>query len=233
MKKLDKSQSKEYGPLEIWAGDLTELFSELENCKNIEFTADDVSYDSIAEFLQETNGRNSTIVKISAREPYLTIELHKMWARFYISSSQLLASGLFHKIDAILSRCERKPKFFYKAWCLWLSVMILPNIFFIPILMPYYYLKIYVIAFVIIWIIYGAYIHFLHFSTIHSIRKEDSPSFFRRNIDGIIIAVISAVLGALVGVITPKLFDKIWPNNSTPVLVDSQKNSHSITSTPK
>jgi class 3 adenylate cyclase len=40
MRKLDRSQSKEYGPLVIWAGDLIELLSELKDCSGIDFVAD-------------------------------------------------------------------------------------------------------------------------------------------------------------------------------------------------
>ncbi|OOF20750.1 hypothetical protein BZJ18_16710 [Salinivibrio sp. IB872] len=72
----------------MWASDLEDLFSELTNCTGIDLVANYVKFESVGEFVEFIKGRNPT--------------------------SNLLASGLFHKIDSILSRCERKPKFFYQ-----------------------------------------------------------------------------------------------------------------------
>ena len=47
MQKLDKPQTKEYGPLTMWASDLEDLFGELKNCVGIEFVADDVKFRKI------------------------------------------------------------------------------------------------------------------------------------------------------------------------------------------
>jgi hypothetical protein len=142
MEKLDQSKSKNYTPLVMWAGDLEELFSEIEkHCSNIVFVADDVKYESVDEFIRESKNRSPSIVKITASDPYLTVDLHHAWARFYISSSQILASGLFLKIDSILSRCERKPKFSYSyVWAVG-STWVFPNIFYLAPLMPYKYLN--------------------------------------------------------------------------------------------
>lgn len=213
MEKLDTSRSKDFGPLVIWANDLFDLFFELKDCKDFELIADDVKFDSIEEFIQESRGRKPSVVKIKVRDPYLTIELYPRWARLYVSSSQLLASGLFLRVDAVLSRCERKPRFFFSfAWPVG-SAWIIPNLFYLLPFKPYAYLQIWILVLTLIWMFFVGYIHIWKFSSIHPARIEDRPGFIKRNTDGIVIAVIAAFLGAVGGVAATKVADRIWPNS--------------------
>lgn len=218
MKKLDKPQSKEYGPLIIWAADFTEIFSELESCSNIEFIAADVKFDSVEEFIKESRGGNPAEVKITAHDPYLSVELYQRWARLYVSSSELKPSGLFLKIDAILSRCERKPKFFFQYFWVVGSTWAIPIIFYFPLLKPYDYLGLWVTMLTFSWLMYVGFIHLWRFSVIRPMYREDRPSFFRRNIDAIVIAVISAMLGAVGGAAAIKVAEKVWPSSPNPVV---------------
>lgn len=212
MEKLDKPQSKDYGPLVIWAGDLVELFSELRDCTNIEFVADDVKFESVDEFVKESKGRNPSNVKITAPNPYLTVELYHHWARLYVSSSQLLPSGLFLKIDSILSRCERKPRFFYRyAWA-WACYFVLPWVFFLPPLRPFDYLGFWFLGLIFSWMTYISFVRLRRFSIVQPIHREERPGFVRRNIDGIVKVVISALLGAVIGAAATKVADRVWPN---------------------
>lgn len=213
MEKLDTSRSKEYGPLVIWANDLVELFSELKDCKYLKFVADDVKFDSIEEFILECSGRKPSEVKIEVREPYLTIDLYPRWARLYVSSRQLLASGLFLKVDSILSRCERKPRFFF-SWA-WLvgSAWVIPNLFYLTPFKPFAQLQVWAVVLIFAWMLFVAYIHLWKHSTVHPVRREDRPGFIKRNRDGIVVAVISALLGAVMGAAATRLADRIWPNS--------------------
>lgn len=54
MEKLDTSRSKDYGPFVVWANDFFDLLSELKDCKDFKLIADDVKFDSIEEFIQES-----------------------------------------------------------------------------------------------------------------------------------------------------------------------------------
>lgn len=214
MQKLDRPQTKDYGPLIMWASDLEYLFAELNNCTGIEFVADDVKFESVDEFVEFSKGRNPSSVEITAGEPYLSIELYQRWARIYVSSSDLLASGLFLKIDSILSRCERKPRFFYQyAWVIG-SVIVIPNIFYLPPLKSYDYLNLWASVFAFSWMLYVAFIHLWRFSIVRPMHREESPGFFRRNIDAIVVAVIAALFGAIVGVAGTKMVEKVWPGTN-------------------
>lgn len=211
MEKLDKPLTKNYGPLVMWASDLAELLSELKDCNNIEFVADDVKFDTVDEFVRESRGHSPSEVKIGASNPYLSVTLDRITAKLYVSSSQLLASGLFLRIDSILSRCERKPKFIYGIWWVWFSSSLV-WIIFLPPLKPYSYLVVWFFGLYIPWLIYIAFLNIWRFSVIQPMHREERPSFIRRNLDGIVIAIISALLGAIGGVVATKMADRIWPN---------------------
>jgi hypothetical protein len=214
MEKLDKSLSKKYAPLVIWANDLFDIFSELKDCKKIEFIADDTKFDSIEEFIQVNRGQKPSVVKITTHEPYLTIDLYPHSAQLYVSSSQLIPSGLFLKVDSILSRCERKPHFFFSSNWPAGSAVIIPSLFYLPLFKPIAYLQIWTYILLFIWMFFIMYLHLWKFSTVHAVYQEDRPSFLKRNADTIVIAVISALIGAIFGAAATKLADRIWPNNT-------------------
>ena len=127
--------------------------------------------------------------------------------------SQLVASGLFLKIDAILSRCERKPRFFFTWSCPVGSSWVIPNLFYLAPLKPFAYLQVWAFALTFAWMFFVGYIHLWKFSTVHPARQEDRPSFIKRNTDGIVVAVISAILGGVGVAAVTKVADRMWPNS--------------------
>lgn len=215
MEKLDPPLNKDYGPLIMWASDLADLLSDLKDCTDIEFVADNVKYESIEEFIKESKGRNPSKVMIKALNPYLKVELYEHSASLYVSSSQLLPSGLFYKIDSILNRCERKPKIFYRqSWTIGSSIV--PVILFnVTRLKPYFYHFTWIYGLAFSWMIYVAFIVTMRHSIVQPIHKEERPSFISRNIDSIIIAVIAALIGAVIGAVATKMVDKAWENYSS------------------
>jgi hypothetical protein len=175
MKKLDIPRTKNYGPLIIWANDLFDLFSELKDYKNLEFVADNVQFDSIEEFVQESRGRKPSVVKIKSYEPYLIIELFPSSAKLYVSSSQPLESGLFLKVDLILSRCERKPRFFFSsAGVVTSSLCIASILYYLTSLITNLTIWLLVLIFAItyVWLFYWMYIRTWKFCIVHPIRRE-------------------------------------------------------------
>lgn len=213
MEKLDKPLTKNYGPLVMWAGNLDDLLSVLKDCTDVVFVADDTKFDSIEEFVKESKGHNPSIVKISTRDPYLRLDLNPGWARIYVSSSKMLPSGLFHKIDAILSRCERKPRFFFQyVWPVGILALS-------PIIFDSLQLKLngYLVfaGLIFSWAIYASFVQLWRFTIVQPFYREERPGFVRRNRDAIVIAIISALLGAVGGAVAIKVVDKVWPETTS------------------
>ena len=213
MEKLDKPQTKSYGPCVIWANDLDNILYELKDCEKIEFIADDVKYDSVDEFIIDRHEIRPSELTIRTQNPYLTIDLDPLWAKLYVSSSKLLESGLFLKVDSILSKCERTPRISFTFWPPLVIIWIASGVFFLEVSEPHGYLIILMLLILIAWTTYVAYIRAKKFTTIYPVRRENKPSFITRNIDSIVIAIISAILGAAVGAAATKIADNMWPNS--------------------
>ncbi|RUO31850.1 hypothetical protein CWE12_02310 [Aliidiomarina sedimenti] len=126
-------------------------------------------------------------------------------------------------MDLILSRCQRKPKILYQyAWVVG-SAIVIPNSFHLPLLKSYDFLYLSVLALTFSWVLYVAFIHLWRYSLVRPLHREHCPGFFKRNIDAIIVAVVSALFGAVIGVATTKMADRVWSNPNSVVESEGQK----------
>ena len=214
MQKLDQSISRTYQPLVIWPDQLTEVFEIIASCTDVSLVADNIKYDSVDELVTVSKGRSPKMLEIRARNPHLSIDLDPMSARLYVSSSELIATGLFAKLDMLLRSSERRPKFLYRFVWAWLASLTLPNLFYLPVLKPYAWLSLPFSVAVLAWMLAIAYVHLRKHSSIQTGLRENQRSFVKRNIDAIVVAVVSALLGAVGGAVATKLADRYWPSTS-------------------
>ena len=218
MKRLGTHQTKEFGPLRLGTADLDDLVIALSDAGKIEFIADDVQYDSVSEFVAESRGRAPRVVKIEAANPYLSIELYPRSARLYVSTDDLAATGLFTKLVAILHRCERWPRFLYSMWWANGSVWALQALFLIPGLKPSFNVVAWLTAAGVVWILWALYFRLWKFSFVQSLAATESRTFWQRNADSVMVALIAALIGAVGGVAATKAAERWWPSGVTPVV---------------
>ncbi|UUZ76363.1 hypothetical protein LP414_00730 [Polaromonas sp. P1(28)-13] len=218
MKRLGTHQTKDFGPLRLGAADLNDLFNALSDTGKIEFIADDVQYDSVSEFVAESRGRVPKVVKIKAANPYLTIDLCPRWARLYVSTDDLAATGLFTKLASILRGCERWPRFLYSGWWVVGSMWALQALFQIPVLKPFGDVLTWLMVANLVWILWVAYVHLWKFSFIQPLATTDARTFWQRNSDSVAVALFSALIGAVGGVAATKAADRWWPSTAAPVV---------------
>lgn len=211
MKRLDTHQTKDFGPLRMVAADLAEVIDTLSSCKEAVFIADDIQYASVAEFVTESKGRTPKIIRFSAREPYSTIELYPRWARLYVATDDLIASGLFFKLVAIISRCERKPRVIYSYWWTFASMWLIQLVFMLPLLKTRDYVVPWLMGANAIWIAWVVYVNLYKFSLVQPLATADPRTFWQRNSDNVVVAIFSALLGAIGGVAATKATDRLWP----------------------
>lgn len=231
MKKLNRANppSKKYGPVVLWADNLDELISTLKVCESTLFVADDIQYDSVEEFVRERKGRKPRKVRVSGERPYIGIDLDPLWAKLDVSAlsvskDELLSLGLFKKLDAILSRCERKPKFLFSRR-VWFVAIVLnfialaynPSYEFAQIRANVYLVTGFVLLFPVLTVLLRGH------SVVLPRFAGDVPSFFQRNKDSIVVAVVSALIGSLFGVVATKAVDKVWPNAPPPAVQANPK----------
>lgn len=135
------------------------------------------------------------------------MEISPIHCQLYISSDNLLATGIFTKIDSILTHCERKPKILYQQS--------LNLIFIILVMAIKYSLKSFNIIpkqyegysfilfdiFILIWLLWFSYISFINLyrhCLIYTITDKDQPGFIKRNFDYFIVSLISLLVGGVI-----------------------------------
>lgn len=221
MKKLGSPQTKDFGPLKLTAFDLAEILRLLASSSEpgsnkVELIADDVQYDSAEEFVSESHGRIPKVVRIKSSDPYATIDLHPAFARLYVSKDDVASVGLFAKLESVLRAGERQPKVLYSGWWIVLSLWVLQGLSYIPVLKAY--AGAINVAFLLnsAWIVWAIYIHLRRFSLVQPVMASDPRTFWQRNSDNILIALISGLIGAVAGVAATKTADHFWRSESTP-----------------
>lgn len=216
MKKLGSPQSKDFGPLKLTAFDLAEILRLLSGSGSgkVELIADDVQYDSVEEFVAESRGRVPKVVQIKSSEPYATIDLYSAFARLYVSKDDVAAVGLFAKLESILRAGERQPRVMYSGWWIVLSLWVLQALSYIPVLKPYARVIDTVFLLNSAWVAWAVYIYLRRFSFVQPVMTSDPRTFWQRNSDNVLVALISGLIGAVAGVTATKAADHWWPSQS-------------------
>jgi hypothetical protein len=127
MEKIEKSITKSYLPVKVFLDDLEAIESTLkEFTENIVIKTDRYSFSNTDELITKYKNQNIKALEISSYNPYnIHIEFLPVWVKLYSGSDSTVATGLFYKLDSILSSTTRKPEFLYSYTFLSLSVFII------------------------------------------------------------------------------------------------------------
>ena len=214
MERLDKSQSHSFQPVRVQTKAIKEMLTYLEGREGLEIIADDVRYESANELVQDRGNTRVKELHITARSPYISLDLDRISARLYTNSSSPEATGLFVTIRGLLRKCEAKPRIFYNYYRFIALGVSASWIFYLPVLSSYHFLRIYISMFFLAWMIWVGYVSLTRYSDVYIDDGVGKPGFFSRNKDTIVVGTVTAIIGAIVGsVLTkvlepPKLIDK-------------------------
>jgi len=197
MKKLDQSISQDYFPIKLYLNDLVEIQQILRECsKDHKFESSGYSFDSIEELVANIGKRELFELEINSSGPYSRIEFTRMWAKLYVGSSTLDSAGLFHNLSQVLAKARRQPWFMYSYYSIWgLNIFSLAATF---IRSPFTSAFSYCALAIVFWVLF---VRLRRNSTIILVSRDVPMSFWSRNKDEIIIALISAVMGAILGIL--------------------------------
>jgi hypothetical protein len=208
MKTINESIDKYYSPIKVHIDDLNEIERIIkESCAGVEVDAAGFKFDSITEMVENLRGRSIIGVKITTSKPYATIDFMKLYTHLYVSSSDTLGSGLFHKLDQIVRRTRRPLWFFYTSYFAWGLGILLPVISsFILTDSKYYYTF---VSLVFAWILWVVYVRLQRQSLVILTAQSSLGNLWTRKKDEIVIAVISAAIGAILGIIGTVLVNQL------------------------
>jgi hypothetical protein len=208
--KKDKTYSKNYGPTIVWLDDLATIFRLLEGSQ-IDISTDDYKFESLEDAQQHFGPHSIHSLKISSLKPSAQVEFSRHQTQTYVFASPT-SLQLFHELDAILRKCERRPPIFYRYGIVFLGSLLPtgvgwfwePKLFGIPVFLGPQ----------LLWTIWMARVLFIDMR-LHSVvtfkHRHEVPSFLTRNRDSLAIAIISAVIGGLVTIGGTKMKEVLFP----------------------
>lgn len=202
MEKINKSLEKEYLTSRIFLEDLEEIQNILKSSKGFKIKAEDFIFSNIDELKSKFSNKILQNVTISASEPFIIIQIKKQRIELYSDSDDLISTGMFYKIDSVISKTALKPDTLYS----YRNILIIA--------LSYSFLKdmidigVYIFGAIpiICWNLWVGYIRMFKSGEVIVIRREDSKNFFSRNKDQIIIQMSVIIVTIIITSIFNSLF---------------------------
>lgn len=206
MKKIDKSLSKDYLPVKLYLDDLEQIDEIMKEAStSLSFETEDFKFDSIEELKNNLKKAQINELHVKSSSPYITIDFTRMWARVYVSSSETSSAGIFFRLDQIISNRTRILKWLYSFYFIWvtnISVWLISGTFGLTFISSRMnpYTSITLTALSSMWLFWVLFIRLRSHSIIFLTHRGSEKPFLQRNKDNLILAIISAILGAILGI---------------------------------
>jgi hypothetical protein len=196
MERLTQSLDREYPPVRLNVDTLKQIEAiASSSASNVSILAGEYKFDSVDELYREMKGKVLTTLTLKASSPYLSVEFHRAWTRLHVGSDDPVASGVYFKIDYLLRRCVRHFSWLYRAELQWLPGLVPAAI------MSWNrtagFISVVPLA---AWLIWFWRVRLYRYSTIVMTDRSQALPFLQRNKDQLALAVVSALLGAGLGV---------------------------------
>jgi hypothetical protein len=228
MKHNPSPYTRSFRPIVLWRDDLERIIAILvARGEDVEIIAEEYSFETVAELVHHFGTIHPlTVLEIKGQKPYATLDLGRLDARLFVSSREN-GSGVFFELSKVLAAGQRRWPIIY-SWPFILTLGWGNNVW--PLLGKYitgWEFRYAVLDWLVIsfsWMIWAMFIRLRRTSVVHLARRSEAQSFSQRNKDQLIVAIISAIVGALLGVAGAKLADRIWltPDaNGAPILTPS------------
>jgi len=199
MKELDRAILKSYPPVRVYCDDLESIEAILKSeAENLKVEAEGYQFDSVAEASEYLRDRVIRKLELKAYTPHVSVELDSVQARLYVGASTNAGAGLFHRIDQILRRARRRCWPLYTFPFVW-GLIVASNALVAAVLLLAAGVVIPVIALGVAWTVWVGYIRLKRHSTILP-GHRGAPGFWTRKKDDVLLAVVSAVVGAILAI---------------------------------
>jgi hypothetical protein len=198
MRRVDEPISKEYLPLRLFLDDLQEIENILKGpAQSVSIKVRGFEFDSIDEFSKNSGHRKITDLQITCSTPYVSLEFTRFSARLYVGSSDDTAAGLFHKLDQLLTQSRIPFWFLHSYYFVWVLNILLPLNTAVVSNEP---TSTSVSLVAGAWIFRVLYVRLRRHSTVILSNRNERSTFLSRKKDDLILALISGIIGALLGI---------------------------------
>lgn len=196
MERVSNKHIEDFPASTLYLDDLTEIIDTFaQACKEIEVTAGDFKITDTSELkalaAKFTDGRFAD-VKIQGYDPYVSLELWSFRARAYISEDSLDQRGVVSKIREVLHR-QRKMR---PDLVVDIASGLLLAIFIWQLIVEAYLLSTPFLLAAVALSTFSVRMRIKNTVIVYSKNRNEVNSFFQRKKDDVLLAVISAALGA-------------------------------------
>ena len=211
MKELDKTYTREFKQLEIYADDIRKIYKLFtEKWNDVSFIVDNNQIESIDDFKELTGKAREIEIEATGRSPsdIIKLSLTNCQARYSVSTNTKLEYiGFGEKIASVLASRQSRDVIEYENV---IMILVCALSFLIVILLidlrykfsgysfdmhsPYLFASLLLFALFMVFIGLSPRKRFRH-CIINLVDKKDKPSFFFRKKDDIIIAIVSLFVG--------------------------------------
>jgi hypothetical protein len=197
--KNETSLRKTYAPVVVTLDELNAIMAIMVSAGGkIDLSNNEYKFESIDEAKEHFGSVPARSFNISSYKPSASIDLDKSSATLHVMPSPTYRQ-LFHEIDDILAKCERKPRILYSYWMLllatapWLASLVWEVMFKgVPVLLGLQIL----IGLLLLW---GQITTTMRHSVIIFQRRHERQTFFVRNRDAILLAVVTSLISGAIG----------------------------------
>ena len=207
MREIKKSYLKDFPPAKLYLDDLEEIVSIFHKVSpNVKISTDRYEFDGLDE-LPESGQEHLEFLELELREPYLlSLSIGPREISFYASEDGFLAQGVYSNIHSVL---KRRRRYFLPVSVMiavgWILAFVAGN----SLGMEFgsrlsetrsWDIISYLVA-VLLSVVVIVRLSYLENAGGHTIiitrRRKDAPSFLTRNLDKIILIIISALVTAV------------------------------------
>ena len=113
-KKNEKSFSKSYGPVVIWKDDLEQIVEALGG--DVAISNDDYTFNSIDDAAQNFLQKPQFTLNLDGcSPPYAEVDFRPTSTKVRVTGGAN-STSIYHELDEILTRCQRRASFLYSMW---------------------------------------------------------------------------------------------------------------------
>jgi hypothetical protein len=211
MKRVGKSQSENLKPVFLYKDDISDLLEIFDRgCEEVEIEASGYALDDVSE-LENLSNEVINELHIQGREPYVSLHFKPNDVYLYIDEDTHHQIGVFEEIKSYVHSRRRKL-----SWLTQSSIApgILGGIAFQFIPIEKDEITVYSVSFVvsmftlaIFWGWWSFHSSFKKYSIIYTKRSRKDGRFIQRKKDDLLLAIISASVGAAITLLMTKVFD--------------------------
>lgn len=211
--KQEKHRYSHYGPVVLWWDDVEKIYEAMKaGARDISIGDGEYVFSTMESAKEHFGRRIQREFSLVGSKPFCRFSGSPVGVELSVSGGPTCAQ-IYTDVDEVLRKGERKPRFLYTAWMVVLIFAVFGSSFVLvdgPVKFALQILNPLMAA----WFVYATYIGAKRHFVLHPQRRSETVGFVARSRDQIVVAIISALVGALITVAGTQIQQRYFPPQS-------------------